>query len=158
MEKASSKIPNAIPPISSYLKWGLVLLQFWTSLLVCTLQGYPQGLQSLLTSTPYNFSNFEYGIFYGITTFPNIIIPIFLGFYIDKHGIGISFVTILQIFMLVGTAIVTVGSYYISYPVMVVGRFFQGVGTENIQVVINHMIIKVESKEEGLKMWGNSCL
>lgn len=153
MEKPS-KILTTAHPMSPCLKWSIVLLQFWTSLLVCTLQGYPQGLQSLLISSPYSFSNFEYGIFYGITTFPNIIIPIFLGFYIDKHGIGISFVAILQIFVLVGTVIVTVGSYYISYPVMVVGRFLQGVGTENIQVVINHMIIKVGSKEEGFKMWG----
>ena len=145
---------KSVPSNIQTFKWVIIFLHFWTSLLTCTLQGFPAGLQSVLISPPYNLSNFEYGIFYGITTFPNIILPILIGLYIDKHGIGIYLMIILQILLVGGSVLVTVGVSEISYSLMVVGRFLQGVGAENILLVIKQIILKLASKEESLKNWG----
>ena len=129
-------------------------LQFLASTLISAILGYPQGLQSNLLASPYNLTNFEYGVFYGISCFPNIILPLFSGVYIDKYGYNKYIVFILEALMLFGSIIVTLGSYFISYEAMVIGQLLMGTGCENLQLLIKRFVLKISSKQESVKYWG----
>jgi len=152
--KTRPRLTVETSPIPLTFKWKIIFFQFFASALNVTIQGYPQGLQTNLLAPPYNFTNFQYGIFYGIPSFPNIILPIFVGMYIDKHGFSLYMVICLEALVILGISIVALGSCYVSYSIMVIGQFLMGIGSENIQLLIKRFVLKLSSKEDSLKIWG----
>ena len=135
-------------------KYEIFFFQFLASTLIYTILGYPQGLQTNLISKPYNFSNFEYGLVYGVSSLPNIVLPLFAGLYLDKYGYNLYIIIALEALMIIGSIIVTIGTYYVSYTTMVVGQMLMGTGCENLQLLITRFILKIVSKQESVILWG----
>ena len=135
-------------------KYEIFFFQFVASTLIVTILGYPQGLQTNLISPPYNFSNFEYGLFYGVSSLPNIILPLFAGIYLDKYGYNLYMIIALEALIIIGSIIVTIGTYHVSYATMVVGQLLMGSGCENLQLLIKRFVLKIASKQESVSLFG----
>lgn len=76
-----------------------------------------------------------YSFLYSVYALPNIILPLISGILIDK--VGDSFMTlILSLFILLGWALFTLGMYCNLIPIMILGRFLQGVGGESQYISI----------------------
>ena len=47
----------------------------------------PAPLKNLLLAPPYNLSNAQWSALYSIYSFPNMVLPLFGGIFVDKIGI-----------------------------------------------------------------------
>jgi len=135
-------------------KYYIFALIFLSNVLCYILSGYPQGLETALQSPPFDFSGLEYGIFYGICSFPNIILPLFIGIHIDKNGFSSLLILILSLFTFCGAIIITVGSHYVSWGYMCLGRLLLGVGVENIGLILKKILLQITTKDESVAAWG----
>jgi len=64
-----------------------------------------------------------------VSAYPNIILPLCGGIFIDKLGLRLGAIIFAGIIAL-GQGIFTVGGFITNFPVMVAGRFVLGVGSE----------------------------
>ena len=128
----------------------IIALQCLTCLLNCAILAYPQGLQTFLLESPYNLSNFQYGLFYGISSFPNIILPLFVGIYLDRYGYNWIIIAVLEAMLLIGSFTVMLGCYEVSYPTMIIGQLIMGTGSENLQVLLKRFVLKIASIQESV--------
>lgn len=135
-------------------KYYIFTLVFLTNILYCTVIGYPQGLETQLVKEPFNFSSFEYGAFYASSALPNLVLPLFVGIFIDKNGFSTFLVLILSLCLIFGSVLVTFGSYYVSWWYMCLGRFFFGLGAENISLICRKLLLQIFTVEESVAVWG----
>jgi MFS family permease len=76
---------------------------------------------------------FYYGLLFSVYAFPNIVLPLIGGYFVDSYGsVLCSFV--FSIFIFIGSVLFAAGVAQKSWPLMLIGRTFFGVGGENIQV------------------------
>ena len=135
-------------------RYYIFFFDFWACAFATGINNFPSGIQANLMEEPYNFTNFEYGIFYGITGLPNIILPLLVGNFLDKYGFKSYMIVTLEISLMLGMILITFGSYYTSYICMVFGRVLMGIGSENLQVLIKRFILLISTKEESTTFWG----
>lgn len=100
----------------------------------------PQGLQSLFLISPYSFTNFQYSIFFSAWTYPNIVLPLLIGLFLDYKGITWNMAVGLGIAVVAGQGIILAGVIKNSFFLMIFGRFLFGVGLESIQLVLRKII------------------
>lgn len=111
---------------------------------------FSQGIENELLSAPYNFSNTEYGLFYGAISIPNLINPLFLGLYIDKNGLNLKIVLFLTFFILIGVFFVNLGVILISFIWMLLGNFFIGISIENISLIAKKVVLDIFNKKNNV--------
>ena len=153
-EKSILLNPNGTKLHLNSTKYYIFSAIFIVNSLYYILLNYPQSLENTLLSSPYNFSSFEYGIFYGISSLPNMILPLFFGIYIDKNGHSSWLTMLLGLSLIFGMILTTMGAYKISYSLMIIGRLFMGLGVENISVIIKKFLLQITTKEEIIAAWG----
>ena len=135
-------------------KYYIFTFVFLSNILYCTLIGYPQGLETQLVKAPFNFSSFEYGAFYASSALPNLVLPLFVGIFIDKNGFSTFLVLILSLCLIFGSVLVTFGTYYVSWWYMCLGRLFFGLGAENISLISRKLLLQIFTVEESVAAWG----
>ena len=74
-----------------------------------------------------------FALFYSVYSFPNIILPFFGGYLVDKLGV-IKMLVIFNVFLVGGQCIFALGGALKSIPVMLAGRVVFGFGGENLTV------------------------
>ncbi len=147
------KLPEAQARLSS-TRYYIFTLIFLTNTLYYTLVNFPQGIQTALLLPPYSFSSFEYGVFFGISSLPNVILPLFVGISTDKNGYSSLLVISLGLCAFVGMIFITIGTYKTSLTIMILGRLIMGVGIENIDMIIKKILLQINTKEESVAAWG----
>lgn len=135
-------------------KYYILLFSCLANAVLYTISSYPQSLESYLLESPYNFTSFQYGVFYCITSLPNIFLPLFVGIYSDKKGYNSLIIMILSIETIFGMIIITCGAYSYSVNMMIVGRLTLGLGSESISMMLKKMVIQISSKNESVVFWG----
>jgi MFS family permease len=75
----------------------------------------------------------QYALLFSLYSFPNIFLPLFGGYFVDKYG-AIPCLLFFQFAIFVGSIFFAVGVAEKSWPLMFVGRMIFGIGGENIQV------------------------
>lgn len=140
-------------PLSSTKYYIFSLAIVSNSLYNCLIH-FPQSLESYLLASPYNFSSFEYSVFYGISSFPNIFLPLFVGIYTDKKGYSWILIFLLTFQAISGMIIIMYGAYNVSFFVMILGRLMLGLGMENLAMIMKKMVIQISKKAESVAFWG----
>lgn len=115
---------------------------------------YPQGIQSNLMANPYNFSNFQYGIYYSIYCLPSIFSPLFFGFYLDKNGIKITPILLISFLNILGLIVEALGAYFINYYLMIIGRFIVGANNECNSFLVKRLCLLLFTKKQMIFIWG----
>lgn len=118
------------------------------------LVSFPQSLQSYLLKPPFSFSNFEYGCFYSFCNLPNILLPLFIGSYLDKYGYSLSLITFCSCFLIFGSFLITIGSFCSSFLMMLIGRILMGGGCEGFQLLIKRFVLILTNKNKSAFFWG----
>jgi len=80
-----------------------------------------------------------YGLFYSVYSFPNVILPIFGGFFVDKFGVKLMLMLFAG-FIVTGQLIFALGGSIKSVPLMLAGRVVFGFGGENLTVAQSTLI------------------
>ena len=131
---------HSFSPASSTSTLLLLIVLSSSVILLNFLLFLPQGLQSLLLLPPYSFSNFQYSIFFSAWTYPNIILPLIIGIFLDYKGITRGLAGGLGIAIVGGQVIILAGIVNHSFLLMTLGRFFFGIGLESIQLILRKII------------------
>ena len=75
----------------------------------------------------------NFNLLYTVYSIPNMVLPFFGGFFVDKLGCSYCLI-IFSMFILLGQIVFALGSYYKSWTIMLLGRVIFGLGGENITV------------------------
>ena len=78
---------------------------------------------------------------YVIYAFPNIILPLFGGYFVDYTGLRVAR-TVFSALIVCGSSIFALGCTFESYPVTLVGRLVFGMGAESLIVAQNVFIVR----------------
>jgi MFS family permease len=81
----------------------------------------------------------QFNALYSAYSFPNMVLPFFGGFLVDKLGCR-TMITVFAALLVVGQSIFAFGANLNSYPVMLVGRVFYGFGGESLCVAAQTML------------------
>jgi len=93
----------------------------------------PAPLKTYLLDPPYDLSDFQWSALYSIYSFPNMILPLFGGIFVDKIGIRTGLI-MFTVILTIGQGVFTIGGYKDSYLIMMIGRFIFGLGGESMTV------------------------
>jgi nitrate/nitrite transporter NarK len=80
-----------------------------------------------------DISTLEFNLLYSVYSYPNTVLPIFGGIFLDAIGLRLGIMLFTTILTL-GQAIFTVGGYYKSLGIMIAGRVVFGLGGESMSV------------------------
>lgn len=88
-----------------------------------------------------NPSNFEtyFSLLYTVYSIPNIILPFFGGFFVDKIGVRLCLI-IFVLLIAAGQVVFSFGVSIKSWPVMFIGRVIYGFGGESISVANSSIV------------------
>mmetsp|Transcript_32062 Transcript_32062/g.42511 ORF Transcript_32062/g.42511 Transcript_32062/m.42511 type:complete len:81 (-) Transcript_32062:1146-1388(-) len=78
-------------------------------------------------------SNAQWSGLFSIYSFPNMILPLLGGIFIDKIGIRLGLI-LFTVVLTAGQLVFAIGGYQASYPMMMLGRFIFGLGGESMTV------------------------
>lgn len=78
---------------------------------------------------------------YSAYAFPNIVLPLFGGYIIDRFGVRVTLISTYCI-CLIGNIIFAIGGSYLSYTTILVGRSIFGVGNETCSMAVTVLITK----------------
>ena len=98
----------------------------------------PSALQSqfktlMLNDTPDGDFGTYFNLLYTVYSIPNMVLPFFGGYFVDKLGCSICLV-VFSVAILIGQIVFAFGASLKSWPVMLLGRVLFGLGGENITV------------------------
>ena len=101
----------------------------------------PAALKSQIEDYMRDTGNFElqYSLLFSIYAFPNIILPFFGGFFVDKWGATYCAV-IFAILIVAGNSVFAIGLGMKSWGLMYLGRFMHGCGGPNLCVAASTML------------------
>ena len=97
---------------------------------------------------PFSF-DVSFNLLYSIYSFPNILVPLYGGLFIDHYGLGFS-IRWLSVITATGSVLFAVGCVERSWALMLLGRGFFGLGGESLQVgrkqfdCRNHVMVSCE--------------
>jgi len=112
----------------------------------------PQALQPIIESE-LHIGDSKYNLLYSVYSLPNIILPFFGGYLVDRIGVRAA-INIFGFILIIGQAIFAYGAYMSSFGIMVAGRFVFGVGGESLAVSQLPMVSKWFSAIELSFAWG----
>jgi MFS family permease len=75
----------------------------------------------------------EYNYQYTFYSYPNIILPLMGGIFVDVLGVRLAII-VFSIVITLGQTIYTIGGYERTYWIMLAGRVVYGLGGENLGV------------------------
>lgn len=85
----------------------------------------------------------EYGLMISLYSFPNIVLVVVGGYYIDRMPLWLAY-SVFGLLLVAGTAVVAFGGSLApmignqgAFVIMLVGRFVYGIGAESFYVVQN---------------------
>lgn len=81
----------------------------------------------------YNINSFNFNLMSSVYSYPNIVLPFFGGFFIDKLGTKVTIVTFVSL-IAIGQAVFSVAASIGSFPLALVGRVIFGLGGESLSV------------------------
>ena len=117
----------------------------------------PSALQSELMDL-FGINTFEYTIFYAVYSLPNIVLPLFGGFFVDKIGIRIGLLLFSSL-VAAGQAVFALGCSSAQYWLAVLGRFIFGLGGESLAVATSTITFSwFLGKEMALAMGITICV
>ena len=95
----------------------------------------PAALKSQIDSQMGNPSDYEtlYSLLYTVYSIPNVILPFFGGYFIDKLGVRLCLLVFAG-FILCGQIVFAIGVGAKSWPIMYIGRIIYGFGGESLSV------------------------
>lgn len=101
----------------------------------------PAALNSQLEESLGEPSNYPtlFSLLYSVYSLPNIILPFFGGYFVDRFGINIC-LTVFSVCISIGQLILTIGVSFKSWPLMYLGRAIFGLGGENLGVASSAML------------------
>ena len=82
-----------------------------------------------------------YSLLYTVYNMPNMLLPLLGGFFTDKFGDRLMTV-VFTLFILLGQAIICVGSHQDSFHLMILGRFVFGIGGESLNITLSTLSIR----------------
>ena len=94
---------------------------------------HDQLKQSLHGSCSSNTFELYFNLFYTVCSVPNVLLPAFGGYYVDKIGMRLM-VVIYAFIVLVGQIVVSIGVSTRSMQLVLLGRFLFGLGGESLTV------------------------
>jgi MFS family permease len=131
----------AVEKSKSSLRW--VILVFACLMLIGSYYCYdiPAALKTQIDDYMGDPAEYEtyFGLFYTLYSVPNVILPFFAGFFVDKIGVRMSMLIFASL-VGAGQLIFSFGLSIESWPVMFLGRFVFGLGGENL-VVANSALL-----------------
>lgn len=124
----------------SYWRWVMV---FFASM-VCFgnyfVYDNPSALQTQIEDR-LNINTFDFNMLYSVYSFPNIILPLFGGFFIDYVGVRIG-ITIFAALVCAGQAVFALGCSSKQYWLAILGRIIFGFGGESLTVSQSAIVAK----------------
>ncbi|CAG9327828.1 im:7160594_2 [Blepharisma stoltei] len=124
------------PPTNDMAKTKSRYLMLFFACFLCFGNYYiydnPSALQPQLEKR-LNMNSFEFNMLYSVYSFPNVILPLFGGYFIDAIGVRWGII-IFSGFICLGQAIFAIGVDAGSYPIAVIGRCVFGLGGESQNV------------------------
>mmetsp|Transcript_22837 Transcript_22837/g.41036 ORF Transcript_22837/g.41036 Transcript_22837/m.41036 type:complete len:150 (-) Transcript_22837:1427-1876(-) len=88
-------------------------------------------LMSVTDMQLYGINTLEFSMLYTADSVPNIILPFFGGFLIDRFGLRIC-IPVFSSLILLGVTVFAISASVASYPLALVGRVILGMGTANL--------------------------
>ena len=107
----------------------------------------PQSLETHFLNGKMRLTNVQFDLFYSFYSFPNILLPLFGGIFIDKLGNRISLILFSSLVVL-GQFLFLMGTSFSSYFFMIFGRVLFGLGSENLLIAQHTIIVKWAKKNE----------
>lgn len=136
---------------SSSIRWVVLLLACLSMFGSYYVYDNPAALKNSL-SAYLNISNTQYNWLYSIYSFPNIILPFFGGYLVDRLGTNLMLFSFLCLICL-GQFIFALGASLKSYPVCMLGRAVFGFGGESLSVAQSTLLsLWFRGKEMALAM------
>lgn len=101
----------------------------------------PSALQDTLKADNggLHLSSFNFNLLYSVYSFPNVILPLFGGFFVDKIGVTICLVVFSGLIM-IGQAVVSLGVSLGSFYLVLAGRVIFGFGGESLGVAQSSLL------------------
>jgi nitrate/nitrite transporter NarK len=97
-------------------------------------------------------SNLQFNLLYSVYSYPNTVLPIFGGIFLDMIGLRLGILLFTAVLTL-GQAIFTIGGYYKSLGIMIAGRVVFGLGGESLSVSQSAIVAKwFKGKELAMAM------
>jgi MFS family permease len=81
----------------------------------------------------YNTTVFQQNMYYSVYSFPNTVLPLFGGFFVDRWGTNLS-LFVFTFLITAGQAVFALGASLGTYWIMVAGRILFGFGGESLGV------------------------
>lgn len=86
-------------------------------------------------------STVQFNLLYSVYSYPNTVLPIFGGIFLDMIGLRIGII-LFTVVLTLGQAIFTLGGFYKSLGIMIAGRVVFGLGGESLSVSQSAIISK----------------
>eukprot|EP00455_Lapot_gusevi_P027029 TRINITY_DN2857_c0_g1_i1.p1 TRINITY_DN2857_c0_g1~~TRINITY_DN2857_c0_g1_i1.p1 ORF type:complete len:486 (+),score=203.08 TRINITY_DN2857_c0_g1_i1:75-1460(+) len=87
----------------------------------------------------FGLSDVQYNLLYTVYSIPNVILPLFGGFFVDRLGTNITLFVFCAL-IAGGQAVFALGVSTASYPIMLVGRVLFGFGGESLSVAQSTLV------------------
>lgn len=81
----------------------------------------------------YHINSFNFNLMSSVYSYPNIVLPFFGGFFIDKLGTKVTILTFVSL-IAAGQAVFSLAASISSFPLALVGRVIFGLGGESLSV------------------------
>lgn len=94
----------------------------------------PQPLQTTLYLPPMSLTSTQYNFLFSIYSFPNIVMTPVGGWLLDKKGLYFSMITFVICLIFGQTIVLIFGGVFKMYVPTLIGRFFSGIGSENLSM------------------------
>ena len=140
-------LTNNQSPRTSSWRWLALFFQAFFAFGLYYSDDNLQALKTRLVAPPIDLSNFQFNLLYSVYQFPNMILPLFGGFFIDYFGIRFS-LGVFSFVLIAGHALFTLGVYQASFTVMIFGRFLFAITGENVSVAQSAIISKWFKQKE----------
>jgi len=124
---------NNTPVISQKIAVTIMLLLFLGQICLAFCSDNPVPLQTQLQEK-LSLSTTQYSLFFSVYCLPNMICPLFGGFFADKFGRGIAIIVV-SIIMLLGQFLFASGISTASYVNALAGRLVFGIGSETYNLI-----------------------
>ena len=136
--------------MTSSLRWVMLFLTCLLFVINYYAFDIPAALHQQLAGYMGNAGNhFEtyFQLLYTLYSVPNVILPFFGGYFVDKWGVRPCFI-LFMILVVLGESLFTIGIFEHSWTLMFIGRVCFGIGTESLFVAFSIILSQWFKSEE----------
>ena len=152
-----TNLKNQRSPRSTNLRWVALFFQTFFVFGCYYALDNPQALQTRLLGPPTDLSSFQFNLLYTIYQLPNMLLPLFGGFFIDYFGIRLG-IGLFSFVVIGGHALFTFGVSQASFPLMLLGRLLYASTGENVSVAQSAIVSKWFKQKELALAFGISFI